>query len=136
VALKSAQAEAPAAKRGDETTMLWVDNDTYFGPDRRQTDGGVRWRERRQQNRAATPPPLSTALRQLRLRVLDAQGPGVNAFVNRVEGTAVLAEMQNEPEVAFELSNLGLTLNRTCLNDARHNIYKTLDRAHELMRAA
>jgi hypothetical protein len=125
-----------AAKRGGERPMLWVDNDTYFGPDRRQTDRGLRWLERRQENRAASPPPLSTALRQLRLRVLDAQGPGVNAFVDRVEGTAALAQMHNEPEVAYELNALGLTLNRTCLNDARTNIYKTLDRAHEMMRAA
>ena len=116
--------------------MLWVDNDTYFGPDRRQHDGGLRWTDRRHKACAGTPPPLSTALRQLRLRVLDAQGPGVNAFVNRVQGTAVLAELQNEPEVAFELNNLGLALDRTCLHDARANIYKTLDRAHELMRAA
>jgi hypothetical protein len=116
--------------------MQWVDNDTYFGPDRRQHDGGLRWTDRRHKDCAGAPPPLGTALRQLRLRVLDAQGSGVNAFVNRVQGTAVLAELQNEPEVAFELNNLGLALDRTCLNDARTNIYKTLDRAHGLMRAA
>jgi hypothetical protein len=125
-----------AAKRGDERTMLWVDAETYFGPDRRQSDGGLRLRERRRVNRAATPPPLSTALRQLRLRVLDARGAGVGAFVNRVQGTALLAELQHEPEVAFELNNLGLALDRTCLDDARVNIYATLDRAHALMRAA
>jgi hypothetical protein len=116
--------------------MLWVDNETYFGPDRRQTDGGLRLRERRRDNRASTPPPLSTALRQLRLRVLDAQGPGVDAFVDRVHGTATLAEMQNEPEVAYELGALGAVLDRTCIKDARVNIYKTLDRAHDVMRAA
>ena len=115
--------------------MQWVDNDTYFGPDRRQ-HAGLRWTDRRHKDCAGTPPPLTTALRQLRLRVLDAQGPGVNAFVNRVQGTAVLAELHNEPEVAFELNNLGLALDRTCLNDARANIYKTLDRAHAMMRAA
>jgi len=116
--------------------MLWVDNDTYFGPDRRKTNRGMRWLDRRQQNGAGAPPPLSTALRQLRLRVLDAQGPGVSAFVNRVQGTATLAEMHNEPEVAYELNALGKKLDRTCLSDARSNIYKTLDRAHSVMRAA
>ncbi len=125
-----------AAKRGDERTMLWVDNETYFGPDRRQQCGGLRFTDRRRKACAGAPPPLSTALRQLRLRVLDAQGPGVNAFVNRVQGTAVLAELQDEPEVAFELKTLGMALDRTCLNDARANIYKTLDRAHAVMRAA
>ena len=115
--------------------MLWVDNDTYFGPDRRQ-HASLRWTDRRHKDCVGTPPPLSTALRQLRLRVLDAQGPGVNAFVNRVQGTALLAELHNEPEVAFELNTLGLVLDRTCLNDARTNIYKTLDRAHAMLRAA
>ena len=116
--------------------MLWIDEDTYFGPDRRQVNGGVRLRERRRANRAGDPPPLSTALRQLRLRVLDARGSGVEAFVSRVESTALLAEMQGEPDVAFELANLGMTLDHTCLDDARENIYATLDRAHGLLRAA
>jgi hypothetical protein len=125
-----------AVKRGDEIKMRWVDNDSYFGPDRRQHGGGLRLTERRRNDCAATPPPLSTALRQLRLRVLDAQGPGVSAFADRVQGTAVLAQLQHEPEVAFELNTLSMTLNSAWLNDARANIYKTLDRAHALMRAA
>lgn len=115
--------------------MLWVDNESYFGPDRRANDT-LRIVERRRANNAGTPPPLSTALRQLRLRVLDARGSGVSAFVSRVQGTAMLAEMQNEPEAAFELSNLGMTLDRTCLDDVRQHIYSTLDRAHAVMRAA
>jgi hypothetical protein len=116
--------------------MLWIDDDNYFGPDRRQADGGLRLIERRRANKAASPPPLATALRQLRLRVLDARGAGVEAFVIRVQGTAALADLLNEPDVAFELNNLGLALDRTCLEDARGNIYATLDRAHDLMRAA
>jgi hypothetical protein len=115
--------------------MQWVDNERYFGPDRRQ-DETLRFVERRRANDAGMPPPLSTALRQLRLRVLDARGPGVTAFVNRVQGTAMLAEMQNEPEAAHELNALGLTLDRTCLDDVRQHIYATLDRAHAVMRAA
>jgi len=115
--------------------MLWVDNEHYFGPDRRQSET-LRIVERRRQNGAGSPPPLSTALRQLRLRVLDARGPGVSAFVNRVQATAVLAEMLDEPEAAFELNNLSLSLDRTCLDDVRQHIYTTLDRAHAVLRAA
>lgn len=115
--------------------MLWVDNESYFGPDRRQSET-LRIVERRRANGAGSPPPLSTALRQLRLRVLDARGSGVGAFVNRVQGTALLAEMQNEPEAAVELNALGLTLDRTCIDDARQHIYSTLDRAHAVLRAA
>lgn len=113
--------------------MLWVDEDTYFGPDRRRQAGGVRLFERRRENRAGNPPPLSTALRQLRLRVLDARGAGVDAFVRRLHGTAQLAELQGENDAAFELSNLGMTLDRTRIEDARASIYATLDRAHALM---
>ncbi len=115
--------------------MLWIDCESYFGPDRRQSEG-LRLIERRRKDGASQPPPLSTALRQLRLRVLDARGAGVAAFVNRVQGTALLAEMQNEPEVAEELNTLGLVLDRTSIEDARTNIYKTIDRAHAAMRAA
>lgn len=116
--------------------MLWIDTDTYFGPDRRQVNGGARILDRRRANGASSLPPLSTALRQLRLRVLDARGAGVEAFVNRVQGTALLAEMQGETDAAFELANLGMTLDRTCIEDARENIYAVLDRAHAMMKAA
>ena len=88
---------------------------TILGPTAAQSDGSLRILERRRRNRAVSPPPLSTALRQLRLRVLDAQGPGVDAFITRVHGTATLAEMQNEPDVACELSGLGMTLDRNSL---------------------
>lgn len=116
--------------------MLWIDQETYFGPDRREAVDGLRILERRRTNRASSPPPLATALRQLRLRVLDARGAGVSAFVNRVQSTATLAEMQNETEAAYELNALGVTLERTSIDDARQHIYATLDRAHAVLRAA
>jgi len=116
--------------------MLWVDCDTYFGPNRRRGESCLRLIERRRANCAAPPPPLSTALRQLRLRVLEARGVGVSAFVDRVQGTAALAELQDEPEAACELKNLRATLDRTCLDDVRQHIYASLDRAHALTRAA
>lgn len=115
--------------------MRWVDNDSYFGPDRRERVS-LRLYERRRHDDAGAPPPLGTALRQLRLRVLDARGPGVDAFVSRVHGTALLAEMQNEPDVAIELNALGSTLAGSHMADVRVKIYKSLDRAHAMMRAA
>lgn len=116
--------------------MLWVDQESYFGPDRRQGDGGLRLIERRRVNDAGSPPPLATALRQLRLRVLDARGDGVQSFVNRVQGTALLAELQNEHDAAQELNALGITVDRTSLDDVRQHIYASLDRAHASLRAA
>jgi hypothetical protein len=116
--------------------MLWIDLETYFGPDRRHAHDGLRILERRRANRAGSPPPLATALRQLRLRVLDARGPGVSAFVNRVHGTAALADLQAESEAAHELNRLSVTLDRTSLDDVRQHIYASLDRAHAVLRAA
>jgi hypothetical protein len=116
--------------------MLWIDQESYFGPDRRQAPDGLRFVERRRNNYAGLPPPLATAIRQLRLRVIDARGAGVNSFVNRVHGTALLADMQGEADAASELNNLGATLGRTSLDDVRQHIYTSLDRAHALMRAA
>lgn len=50
----------------------WVDNEVYFGPDRRKRDGSKRWNERRQMNDAAAkPPPLGALLRRLRVRLAN-----------------------------------------------------------------
>jgi len=118
------------------TMTLWVDNDNYFGPDRRRRSAGSRLLDRRRADRAGAPPPLATAMRQLYLRVLDAHGGGRDAFVTRLEGTALLADMNNEQDAAFELANLSISLDRSCIEDARANIYATLDRAQAAIKAA
>lgn len=56
-------------------TAKWVDNEFYFGPDRRKRDGGKRWGNRRTQNDAADPPPLGAVLRRLRVRMTDLATP-------------------------------------------------------------
>jgi hypothetical protein len=52
-------------------TGKWVDNEVYFGPDRRKRDGNKRWQERRRLNDAAEPPPPGALLRRLRVLILD-----------------------------------------------------------------
>jgi hypothetical protein len=52
-------------------TGKWVDNEVYFGPDRRKRDGAKRWQERRRLNDAAEPPPPGALLRRLRVLILD-----------------------------------------------------------------
>lgn len=52
-------------------TSKWVDNEVYFGPDRRKRDGNKRWQERRRLNDAAEPPPPGALLRRLRVIILD-----------------------------------------------------------------
>lgn len=49
----------------------WVDNEVYFGPDRRLRGGSKRWGDRRTYNDAADPPPLGAVLRRLRVRLSE-----------------------------------------------------------------
>jgi hypothetical protein len=48
----------------------------------------------------------------------------------------LLAEMQHEPETAFELSSLSESVVRHRGRDIRPVIYKKLDQAHAVLRAA
>ena len=49
----------------------WVDNEVYFGPDRRLRGGSKRWGDRRAYNDAGDPPPLGAVLRRLRVRLSE-----------------------------------------------------------------
>lgn len=54
----------------------WVDNEVYFGPDRRRReDGKKRWQDRRHYNDAAEPPPLGAVLRRLRVALAGGVRP-------------------------------------------------------------
>lgn len=110
--------------------MLWVDHDSYFGPDRRRKLGGMRIRERRGYDYAGHAPPLNTALRQLRMRILDAQGPGAGKLADRANAVATLALYHGENDAAQELSALAATALRGRNNDARPALYRDLDRVH------
>jgi hypothetical protein len=113
--------------------MLWVDYDTYCGPDRRRIRCGMRLRERRRYNYAAPPPPLPTAMRQLRMRILDAHGPGADAFARRAQSVAVLARYQNEHDASAALLSLATIAARGQQNDTRQMLYAALDRAHAVL---
>ncbi len=47
----------------------WVDNEVYFGPDRRRGGLGKRWGDRRSYDDAGLPPPLSAVMRRLRVQL-------------------------------------------------------------------
>ncbi|ANP46892.1 hypothetical protein [Candidatus Viadribacter manganicus] len=116
--------------------MLWVDNDSYFGPDRRRKLGGLRVRERRRYNCAGHPPPLSTALRQLRMRILDARGPAAATLSDRAYAVASLADAQGEHDAAHELSTFAAAALRGRNQDMRSVLYLDLDRVHAAMNTA
>ncbi len=116
--------------------MSWVDHQGYFGPDRRKQRGGLRLRDRRHDNIAGRPPCLRTALRQLRMHVIEAHGPeGMNAFITRARGVAHLADKHGEREAALVLASMCTQLARAGNRDARQSIYDYLDRIYEKLRA-
>ena len=110
--------------------MLWVDHTNYYGPDRRLKTQGLRLRERRRDNVAGNPPPLSTAMRQLRMHVIDARGPGAESFADRANGVAMLADVRGEHDAAVALSALAITAMRGRERDVREALFHGLDRAH------
>jgi len=116
--------------------MLWVDHESYFGPDRRRKHGGLRMRERRRYDYAGNPPPVATALRQLRLRVLDATGAGADKFVARAQGVAQLADIQHEPDAADAVRGMARKVMHWRGQDVRQSLYGDLDRAHAALRYA
>lgn len=116
--------------------MLWVDHANYFGPDRRRKSGGLRMRERRRYDYAGNPPPIATALRQLRMRVLDATGTGLDAFITRACAVAQLADFQNEPDTADAVRAMTSRAAHWRGQDVRQALYAGLDRAQAALRYA
>lgn len=116
--------------------MTWVDHDNYFGPDRRRKPIGLRVRERRRYNYAGPVPPLNTALRQLRMRVLDARGPAAARLSDRARAVAMLAVTHGEHEAAHALSSFAAAALRGRNDDVRQTLYTELDRVHAAMHDA
>lgn len=114
--------------------MLWVDHNNYLGPDRRGRRS-LRLTERRRELAVGQPPALGTALRQLRLRVIDAKGAaGLAAFSARASAVALLAEARGRRPVADILMRLAhrLLASPFARGDVRPMIYAALDRAEAM----
>ncbi|WP_158767230.1 hypothetical protein [Terricaulis silvestris] len=95
----------------------------------------MRMLERRRENYAGPAPSLSIAMRQLRMRVLDAQGAAAPAFAERLRGVAQIARMHNEPGASNALNALSTTLTGARGADMRQKLYDGLDRANAALRA-
>lgn len=113
--------------------MLWVDQDTYCGPDRRREKSAGRLLNRRRENLAGPPPHLLTALRQLRQRVIDARGAGVDRFIQRARGVAILARLTGERSTAAALGDVSELAARNRHTDMREALHRALDRAQALL---
>lgn len=107
----------------------WVDNNRYFGPDRRRAFYSVVNNERRVVNAASNAPSLWSALRKLRFHAMDAYGQtGVDAFIGRLKGVALLAEANDETEIWEELTVISVALSANPRGqDPRAEILRKLD---------
>jgi len=88
----------------------WVDNEVYFGPNRRKGGLGKRWGDRRAYDDAGEPPPLGAVMRRIRVQLNNIASPDDR---RRVYGLAKFAaseaERQHLPECADHLREV-LTL--------------------------
>lgn len=93
--------------------MRWVDVSRYFGPDRRGDDYSFFFLERRRDNAASPPPPLATALRQLRMRLTDLDDATSRHLVReRIIATAMLADAQDHIPIGDMLMDLAAALDQ------------------------
>jgi hypothetical protein len=111
--------------------MRWIDQDSYVGPDRRAHAKALRFIERRREDLAGAPPPLTTALRQMRQYVIDARGKGAAAFAVRAEGVAALARHHGRPEVSATLMRVAAVAPLGATMDVRNDLLELLDRAQQ-----
>ena len=87
--------------------LKWIDVASYFGPDRRTGAFSHFFLERRRDETAGHPPALAAALRQLRVRVLNANSTdGRRALQQRLTATALLADAQGRPAIGDVLTQL------------------------------
>ncbi len=85
----------------------WVDNEVYFGPDRRQRDGGKRWGDKRKINDAADPPPLGAILRRLQIALFDLHDPTKRQRVQQMISLGIMeAQRQRNAAAADRLHQL------------------------------
>lgn len=86
----------------------WVDNTSYFGPDRRKARGGLRLSNRRRQDEAGDLPALGALLRRLRVALLGLRTDAdrehalrlAAAAIKRAEGLGKLPCADSIKEVA------------------------------------
>ncbi len=85
----------------------WVDNEVYFGPNRRKGGLGKRWGDRRSYDDASDPPPLGAVMRRLRVQLNSAFSADDRRRVYELARFAASeAERQHITECADHLRNV------------------------------
>lgn len=91
--------------------MAWVDHETYFGPDRRQSRMGLRLINRRQFNHAGEPLSLAAAGRRLTVWSLDVESRQRAVHVAQpLLGMAALLRLHRRNDIAERLGRLALRI--------------------------
>lgn len=91
--------------------LKWIDVSSYFGPDRRTGAFSHFLLNRRHEEKAGHPPALAAALRQLRVRVLNASdADGRRALHQRLTATALLADAQGHGAIGDLLTHMAESL--------------------------
>lgn len=109
--------------------MRWIDGQAYVGPDRRGKRG-ARLLERRRADYAGNAPALSTAIRQLAMRVIDAHSPeGRKAFSHRAKAVLTLAEAERNRGVGDILRGVIRKVDGPSVGDIRAQLEAELSRA-------
>jgi ribosomal protein S28E/S33 len=110
---------------------LWIDHPSYFGLDRRSGNFSHYILERRRDNCAGAPPRLAGALRQLRVRVLEAEDPRTRGkFFERLRATALLADAQNYSSIGDLLLAVA---DRPSRSDVAAQLQAALLRAEDML---
>jgi hypothetical protein len=99
--------------------MRWVFDKAFVGVDRRRERAPLRLRERRSGASAGPPPPLPTALRQLKLASFDIDDAALLKFGYHANSVAMLAIACGRDDVAAPLLALLAALPETRRGDAR-----------------
>jgi len=90
-----------------ERGLKWVDTMTYFGPDRRSGKFSHFFLERRKREAVGAPPTLANALRQLRMRTLEAESEDSRrSLQERLNATALLADAHGHAAIGDLLTRL------------------------------
>lgn len=85
----------------------WVDNEVYFGPDRRKGGLGKRWGDKRTYDDAGEPPSLGAVMRRLRIQLNGITTPDERRRVYELARFAAAeAERQHLSECADHLRNV------------------------------
>ena len=94
-------------------SRTWVDEDEYFGPDRRDEDR-LRLRERRRKDKAKAPPSLGSVMRRLRVQAANITSDQQRAvLLEHLQSAVQLADMLGMAHCSEQLTRLAAAAGET-----------------------